>query len=60
VTDKPKEQLKQPELRLNPGARRTIRLDQKRGEAFAAALSAPPKDNPRLRKLLSRKPAWEK
>jgi len=25
-----------------------------------AALASPPKDNPSLRKLLARKPAWEK
>jgi uncharacterized protein (DUF1778 family) len=60
VTDKPKEPLKQAELRLNPTIGRTIRLDQKRGEAFAAAFAASPKDNPKLRKLLARKPAWEK
>jgi uncharacterized protein (DUF1778 family) len=60
VTDKPKERLKQPELRLKPIIGRTIRVDRKRGEALAAALAAPPKDNPKLPKLLARKPAWEK
>jgi uncharacterized protein (DUF1778 family) len=40
--------------------RRLFQLDQKRWDAFKAALAAPPKNNPRLRKLLSRKPAWEK
>jgi uncharacterized protein (DUF1778 family) len=40
--------------------RRTFELDDKRWKEFMAALSAPPKDNPRLRKLLARKPAWER
>ena len=40
--------------------RRVFQLDQKRWNAFMAALAAPPKDNPRLRKLLARKPAWER
>jgi uncharacterized protein (DUF1778 family) len=40
--------------------RRVFQLDQKRWDAFMAALATPPKDNPRLRKLLARKPAWEK
>lgn len=40
--------------------RRVFQLDQKRWDAFMAALAAPPKNNPRLRKLLARKPAWEK
>ena len=38
--------------------RRVFQLDQKRWSAFMAALDAPPRDNPRLRKLLARKPAW--
>ena len=40
--------------------RRAFQIDAKRWDAFMAALAAPPKNNPRLRKLLSRKPAWEK
>jgi uncharacterized protein (DUF1778 family) len=28
--------------------------------AAMAALAAPPRNNPKLRKLLARKPAWEK
>jgi uncharacterized protein (DUF1778 family) len=40
--------------------RRVFQLDQKRWDAFMAALSARPKRNPRLRKLLARKPAWDK
>jgi uncharacterized protein (DUF1778 family) len=39
---------------------RVIQLDEKRWDAFMAALAAPPKNNPRLRKLLAGKPAWEK
>ena len=35
-------------------------LDAKQWDAFMAALDAPPKDNPRLRELMSRKPIWEK
>ncbi len=34
-------------------------LGAKRWEAFMAALAKPPKDNPRLRKLLARKPKWK-
>jgi uncharacterized protein (DUF1778 family) len=40
--------------------RRVFQLDDKRWNAFMAALSVPPKNNPKLRKLLARKPAWEK
>jgi uncharacterized protein (DUF1778 family) len=40
--------------------RRVFQLDDKRWDAFMAALSAPPKSNPKLRKLLTRKAAWEK
>src|ERR1700686_3608565 len=40
--------------------RRVFQLDEKRWDAFMAALDAPPKRNPKLRKLLARKPAWEK
>jgi uncharacterized protein (DUF1778 family) len=39
--------------------RRVFQLDGKRWNAFMAALGAPPKTNPRLRKLLARKTAWE-
>jgi uncharacterized protein (DUF1778 family) len=39
--------------------RRVFQLDDKAWNAFNEALSSPPKDNPRLRKLLARKPAWE-
>jgi uncharacterized protein (DUF1778 family) len=34
-------------------------LDEKRWKEFLAALARPPKDNPRLRALLARKPAWK-
>jgi uncharacterized protein (DUF1778 family) len=34
-------------------------LDAARWDAFAAALDAPPKDNPRLKRLLARKAPWE-
>ena len=37
--------------------RRVFQLDEKRWDAFMAALAASPKNNPRLRKLLARKPA---
>ena len=40
--------------------RRVFQLDQKSWDAFMAALARPPKSNPRLRKLLARKPAWER
>jgi uncharacterized protein (DUF1778 family) len=40
--------------------RRVFQLDKKRWDAFMAALSTPPKNNPKLRKLLARKPAWDK
>ena len=39
--------------------RRTFVLDETRWDEFIAALDAPPADNPRLRALLHRKPAWE-
>jgi uncharacterized protein (DUF1778 family) len=39
---------------------RVFRLDEKRWDDFIAALGAPPQDNPKLRKLLARKPAWQK
>ena len=40
--------------------RRVFQLDEKRWDEFMAALDSPPKNNARLRKLLARKPAWEK
>jgi uncharacterized protein (DUF1778 family) len=40
--------------------RRVFQLDERDWNAFMAALASPPKNNPRLRKLLARKPAWEK
>jgi uncharacterized protein (DUF1778 family) len=39
--------------------RRVFQLDAKRWDAFMAALAKPPKNNPRLRKLLARKPKWK-
>jgi uncharacterized protein (DUF1778 family) len=36
------------------------RVFDKRWKAFMAALAAPPRNNPKLRKLLARKLAWEK
>jgi uncharacterized protein (DUF1778 family) len=39
--------------------RRLFVLDERQWEEFATALDAPPADNPRLRALLARKPAWE-
>jgi uncharacterized protein (DUF1778 family) len=38
---------------------RLFQLDDKRWNAFMAALAAPPKTNSKLRKLLARKTAWE-
>jgi uncharacterized protein (DUF1778 family) len=35
-------------------------LDDEHWRAFVAALDTPPAANPGLRKLLQRKPAWEK
>jgi uncharacterized protein (DUF1778 family) len=40
--------------------RRVFQLDKKRWAAFMAALEAPPRNNSSLRKLLARKPAWER
>jgi uncharacterized protein (DUF1778 family) len=40
--------------------RRVFYLDQERWDAFMAALGAPPKDNPRLRKLFARQAAWDR
>lgn len=39
--------------------RRTFVLDDERWQAFIAELDRSPADNPRLRQLLERKPAWE-
>jgi uncharacterized protein (DUF1778 family) len=39
--------------------RRVFQLDARRWNAFMAALAKPPKNNPRLRKLLARKPKWK-
>jgi uncharacterized protein (DUF1778 family) len=39
--------------------RRVFQLDQKSWDAFMVALAAPPRNNPKLRRLLARKPAWE-
>ncbi len=35
-------------------------LDPKQWDAFVKELDKPPRDNPKLRELLSRKPIWEK
>jgi uncharacterized protein (DUF1778 family) len=40
--------------------RRVFVLDEARWKAFLAELDRPPADNPRLRKLLTRKPAWQR
>ena len=40
--------------------RRLILLDDASWKAFLSALDARPKSNPGLRKLLARKPAWER
>jgi uncharacterized protein (DUF1778 family) len=40
--------------------RRVFYLGQERWDAFMAALSAPPKDIPQLRKLFARKPTWDR
>jgi uncharacterized protein (DUF1778 family) len=42
-----------------PADRRAFMPDDARWTAFLEALDAPPVDNPRLRALLARKPAWE-
>jgi len=39
---------------------RFFQLDKKAFNAFNAALDAPVKESPTLRKLLNRKPRWEK
>jgi uncharacterized protein (DUF1778 family) len=40
--------------------RRFFPLDESAFQRFAAALDAPPADNPRLRKLLSKRAPWER
>jgi uncharacterized protein (DUF1778 family) len=40
--------------------RHVFQLDEAQWAAFLAALDAPPSDNPRLRRLMSRRPPWEK
>ena len=40
--------------------RRFFQLDSRAFKQFAAALDAPPADNPRLRKLLAKKAPWER
>lgn len=37
-----------------------FKLDAARWDAFVAALDAPPKDNPRLKRLLAKKAPWER
>ena len=39
--------------------RRVFQLDAERWDAFMAALAKPPRNNPRLRKLLARQPKWK-
>jgi uncharacterized protein (DUF1778 family) len=39
--------------------RRVFYLDQEHWDAFVAALDAPPRDIPQLRKLFARKPPWK-
>ena len=39
--------------------RRTFVLDERQWDEFITALDEPPADNPRLRALLARRPAWE-
>jgi uncharacterized protein (DUF1778 family) len=39
--------------------RRAFMLDERQWDEFMARLDAPPADNPRLRALLARTPAWE-
>ena len=40
--------------------RRLFQLDHAAFRRFAAALDAPPTDNPRLRKLLAKRAPWER
>ena len=39
---------------------RVFVLNDKQWNAFMRRLDAPPKSNPKLRKLMSRKPSWER
>jgi uncharacterized protein (DUF1778 family) len=39
--------------------RRVFQLDEKRWAKFMRELATPPRRNPRLRKLLTRRPAWK-
>jgi uncharacterized protein (DUF1778 family) len=39
--------------------RRVFQLDEKQWTKFMRELAKPPKKNPRLRKLLARRPAWK-
>jgi uncharacterized protein (DUF1778 family) len=39
--------------------RRVFQLDEKRWSKFMHELATPPKENPRLRKLLTRRAAWK-
>ena len=39
---------------------RIFQVDDAQWDAFQAALDNPPQDNPKLRRLLRRRPAWEK
>jgi uncharacterized protein (DUF1778 family) len=53
---------KSPRIRLLQDAafdRRLFELDQKRWAKFMRELATPPKKNPRLRKLLARRPDWK-
>jgi uncharacterized protein (DUF1778 family) len=53
---------KSPRIRLLQDAafdRRLFELDQKRWAKFIRELATPPKKNPRLRKLLARRPDWK-
>jgi uncharacterized protein (DUF1778 family) len=39
--------------------RRVFQLDARRWNAFMTALAKPPKNNPRLRKLIAGRPNWK-
>jgi uncharacterized protein (DUF1778 family) len=39
---------------------RIFQVDDTQWKAFQTALDNPPEDNPKLRRLLRRRPAWEK
>lgn len=40
--------------------RTTFELDKKRWDAFMTEITTSPRDNPGLRKLLTRKPVWDR